>query len=272
METDNSKNTKPASPRTFIDGETGEKLELQPVEENVDNNFYKIFLYKFEKTLGGIMNQKMQLVLWLIKHMSSSNELRYSYREIEAASGISYKTVARTIQQLKKNDFLCGSGKMLIINPDVVFRGKYSQRGRVRDRYSRARDEENASPKKKTKALPLDVRESVEKQIEQLQKEIGRLKKKRDYLELNLLIPDDDSSNTMAQQEVGKEAPQNPVSPDNKAIQETGDKPPQNPDSYSSVPAQPDDNEELPFAVGPEYPVKETPLFLFGRPEAEGKV
>lgn len=113
---------------TVSKDEKGREYHLKGAKPNTDVDFYKIYLSRFSRTLDGIMNQKMKLVLWLIRKMTLKNELKYSYREIARLSGISYQTVADTIKTLIEDDFMRRNGKTLMVNPYAVFRGKLDEK------------------------------------------------------------------------------------------------------------------------------------------------
>ena len=133
-------------------------------------DLYKIKHCKFSRTLYGIMNQKMKLVLWLIRKMTLTNELKYSYREIARLSGISYQTVAETIKTLIEDDFMRRNDKTLMVNPNAVFRGRLDLKTAACKTYNKIRnqpekedgeqdkDEEAEAPgkgqKRKTKKEP----------------------------------------------------------------------------------------------------------------------
>ena len=114
---------------TYTDTSTGATL---------DRNFYKIFLKNFLKAMGAINSRKAQVAYWIIENLNSQNELKYTYRQIAAMTGISYQTVARTIRTLLDMDFLRKSGKYLMVNPDIIFKGKNTQREHALKRYEDA--------------------------------------------------------------------------------------------------------------------------------------
>lgn len=154
---DRLKNTMPEAPQMYMNMDTQEKLLLQSVEKQSDQNFHKIFLKPFKETLKDVKSQKLELVLWIIEHMSWKNELDYSYREIAGESGISYQTVAATMKSLHENNFLCKRKWKIIVNPNVVFKGGLDKRRYVWDNYKKlkeqlVKDEENRKKNKEEKA------------------------------------------------------------------------------------------------------------------------
>lgn len=126
---------------TVLKDENGREYHLKGAKPNMDVDFYKIYLSRFSRTLDGIMNQKMKLVLWLIRKMSLKNELKYSYREIARLSGISYQTVAETIKTLIEDDFMRRNDKTLMVNPYAVFRGTFTEKNILYDKYKNIKNQ-----------------------------------------------------------------------------------------------------------------------------------
>lgn len=151
-------NKKPIT--TVVEDAKGTKYQLRPLIPNTDVDFYKIYLSKFSRTLDGIMNQKMKLVLWLIRKMTLKNELKYSYREIAKLSGISYQTVAETIKALIKDDFIRRNGKMLVVNPNAVFRGRLDKKNEAEKYYNSLKQ----PPKKKEEETEQETEKEAEKE------------------------------------------------------------------------------------------------------------
>ena len=147
---------------TVVKDTEGTEYQLRPLIPNTDVDFYKIYLSKFSRTLDGVMNQKMKLVLWLIRKMTLKNELKYSYREIARLSGISYQTVAETIKSLIEDDFIRRNGKTLMVNPNAVFRGRLDKKAEAWNFYSKLKQ----APKKRKKRQG----EEPEKELEELDK------------------------------------------------------------------------------------------------------
>ena len=136
-----TKDEKKAPITTLVKDAEGTEYHLRPLRPNTDVDFYKIYLSKFSRTLDGIMNQKMKLVLWLIRKMTLTNELKYSYREIARLSGISYQTVAETIKTLIEDDFMRRNDKTLMVNPNAVFRGRLDLKTAACKTYNKIRNQ-----------------------------------------------------------------------------------------------------------------------------------
>ncbi len=178
-----AKDDKKAPITTVVKDADGAEYQLRPLNPNTDVDFYKIYLSRFSKTLDGIMNQKMKLVLWLIKKMTLTNELKYSYREIAKQSGISYQTVAETMQTLIEDDFIRRNGKTLMVNPDAVFRGRLDKRIQAQAFYykikpaKKNRKKKQEPEQKQEQGKDSEQQQEQEKEPEQEQKQEKKLKK-----------------------------------------------------------------------------------------------
>ena len=170
--TSSKKKTKVLGKESFVNVLTGEYIEMDVVETEVketDSNFYKIWLTGFLASLDVISNKKVKIAFWIVEHINKDNQLTYSYRQIADKTGISYHTIADTVKELKDADFLRQDGKVLIVNPDYLFKGSASRRANILHRYFNAEtgDEE------------LDAK----KRIDNLNKTISNLITKREMLE-----------------------------------------------------------------------------------------
>jgi hypothetical protein len=121
--------------KTLVDPDTGETYPMQiNVVEDRDFNFHKIWFQHFVNGVDGIANQKLRLAFWIIDNLNQVNELTMTQRAISEKSGISYETVNRTIKALCKKDktgvaFLQKiNGGAYRVNPEVIFKGSYSNR------------------------------------------------------------------------------------------------------------------------------------------------
>lgn len=106
-----------------------------------DKGFHKVFMENFLPVMGPISNKKSQVVFWVIDHLSKNNEFKYTYREIARKTNISYQTVAITMRALIDADFLRKSGKVLILNPNIIFKGRYKSRRYVQTMFDEQRSD-----------------------------------------------------------------------------------------------------------------------------------
>lgn len=147
-----------------------------------DRNFHKVFMKDFRETLKGIESQKFKVVLFLMEKMTPLNEVMSTYQEIAAGAKTSYQTVVRTIEMLEKDNFLCHKGKVLLVNPNVVFRGRYESRAYVLDAYREAR-KENGTPKKEEMDKLNKELSDVKDKLKKAQETVISLKEEKRKLE-----------------------------------------------------------------------------------------
>lgn len=164
----------------FINSVTGELVEMEVVESEVANkdfNFHKLFLKDFIATFELVGNKKTKLCYWIIDNINRENMLTYSYRQIAEKTGISYDTVAKTMKILLNADFLRKHGKVLIVNPDIIFKGTYARRCNILNMYRTAQTGE----KKANNQIRINqIRETIAgltKQLEKLEAEEAGSKK-----------------------------------------------------------------------------------------------
>lgn len=184
-----------------VEDEDGDKAQAS----SMDKNFYKIYFPYFTRYLDGIINQKMKLVLWLIRHMSIANELKYSYREIAKLSGISYQTVAETMKTLMEKDFIRRTNeKTLMINPKAVFRGRIDKKMGAWKTYKDLAAPGTSKNKQKSGPSIKDTK-VLNKELSELKEKKNRLQSEINALELQLLFTDrekqEDSAGQTSEQE-----------------------------------------------------------------------
>lgn len=131
-----SKNTKPSVKWDKWENlETGEVRHFKTTdyraEGEIDSDFHKVFMKDFLRVMEKVGDQKIKCICYIIKSLTPDNRVTYSYRQIAARAGVSYQTVARTISALIDEDFLRRSDKELIVNPDILFKGRHGRRIKV---------------------------------------------------------------------------------------------------------------------------------------------
>lgn len=125
----------------YVNVNTGELREMQVIESTEDNkdfNFHKLFMRDFIRAIDIVSNKKTKICYWIIDNINKDNQLLYSYRQISEITGISYSVVAETVKALLDADFLRKHGKVLIVNPDIVFKGSAIRRANILHTYSQA--------------------------------------------------------------------------------------------------------------------------------------
>ena len=125
----------------YVNVNTGELREMQVIESTEDNkdfNFHKLFMRDFIRAIDIVSNKKTKICYWIIDNINKDNQLLYSYRQISEITGISYSVVAETVKALLDADFLRKHGKVLIVNPDIIFKGSAIGRANILHTYSQA--------------------------------------------------------------------------------------------------------------------------------------
>ena len=184
-------NTKIIGKEHYINASTGELMEMdviESIEKDVDSNFYKLFMKDFLYAMDIVSNQKSKvaywiiytlslhdalpiLAYWIIDHLQKDNMFVYSYRQVAEMTGISYQTVAATIKALKDADFLRQEGKLLIVNPAIIFKGTAARRANVLHRYAQAESGDKQLDRQQRISNLSQTIENLQKQLKQLQME-----------------------------------------------------------------------------------------------------
>ncbi|MCU9810159.1 replication/maintenance protein RepL [Paraclostridium sp. AKS46] len=131
-----SKKQKYIGSKILIDPKTGEEypIQLNAIEDR-DFNFHKVWLQNFIMSMDSIANQKLKLAFWIIENLNKENMLVMTQRKIAEKTGISLRTVSKTIRLLCEPEeagtpsFLqkINSGAYRV-NPNVLFKGSYKNR------------------------------------------------------------------------------------------------------------------------------------------------
>ncbi len=121
----------------YINKTTGEIEEFQVVEiEERDANFQKIWVGHILSAIDEISNAKMKLLFFLLKEaVKLDNIVPMTTDEISKKSGVSKATVVRTLQILEKHDIIKRKTGVVMLNPNVIFKGGYGKRMNVLMKY-----------------------------------------------------------------------------------------------------------------------------------------
>lgn len=109
-------------------------MQMNVIEER-DFNFHKVWLQNLIMSMESIANQKLKLAFWIIDNLNKENMLVMTQRVIAEKTGISLPTVSKTIKLLcepKEKESIpflqkVNSGAYRV-NPNVLFKGSYSNR------------------------------------------------------------------------------------------------------------------------------------------------
>lgn len=123
--------------RRLIDADTGEEIQTQVVERSVgDAGFHKVWLHHILEIVDEVGNAKMQVLMWLLTHADTNNQIFATYDEIAAGSGVCARTVANLMRALKAANVITETRRTLWrLNPSVVFQGSHDRRMNVLIRY-----------------------------------------------------------------------------------------------------------------------------------------
>ena len=126
-------------PLNEIDLETGEvKTTIAQVCKPIikDYNFHKIFLENFWHCFSKISNSKATILFYLLLHCDNKNKINITYNELIEKTGCSLQTVSKTINSLKKTNFLKFHNGTYMINPDIISNCDSKKRRILKDKYN----------------------------------------------------------------------------------------------------------------------------------------
>lgn len=142
-----SKRQKFVGCKVLTDLKTGEEYPVQVnVVEDRDFNFHKVWLKNLIMAMEELANQKLSLAFWIIQNLDSRNRLIATFESMSEETGISNGTVASTMRILQKGNppFLVKiRNGVYQVNPDVLFKGRHSNRMGVCFEYRQNLDRPN---------------------------------------------------------------------------------------------------------------------------------
>lgn len=125
-----SKKQRLVGQKILVDPETGEAIPFAINQlEDRDFNFTKVWLQNLIHSLDEISNQKLRLAFWIVDNLDTNNKLTMTQRQMAEKSGMSVKTVSRTVQALCEGGFLQRiNGGAYRVNPNVLYKGSHKNR------------------------------------------------------------------------------------------------------------------------------------------------
>lgn len=128
----------------YVNTSTGEVEEFQVLRiDDADANFSKIWLGHVLAAVDQIGNAKMRVLMHVISRRNpSTNTLIATTQEIAEAVGVSKKTVIETLKALETADVVRRKSGVVMLNPDVVFKGPRGGRLKVLLDYGQWKQEE----------------------------------------------------------------------------------------------------------------------------------
>jgi len=136
-----SRKVKVIGKETYINQQTGEVQEFNVVDiEDRDANFQKLWLGHILEAIQELGNAKMQVLMYLLsKRNPATNMVIATQQEIAEATGVHKNTVWATIKALTAHNIVTprkGIPGVVMLNPDVIFKGGRGSRLNVLLRYS----------------------------------------------------------------------------------------------------------------------------------------
>jgi hypothetical protein len=97
--------------------------------EDCDANFQKIWLSHILMAIDEIGNSKMKVLNYLLRNRyPGNNTLNKTVREIVKETGTSLQTVNLTLKALEEHNIIRRKTGVIILNPDVIFKGRHKHR------------------------------------------------------------------------------------------------------------------------------------------------
>ena len=159
--------------RTLIDPETGESFDVgQMAVTEADANFSKIWVANILMAIEEFSSASMELLFWLVKKTEETrgtNTIAMTIREIANETNKSTQTVHRVLKILERNDVIRRKTGVVIVNPEVVYKGTHQGRMNVLMTY---RTVENP---------PLEE-ENIEARIDRRMAQLQRIGDQYEYL------------------------------------------------------------------------------------------
>lgn len=130
---------KAISSEQYINGKTGDVETFHVIRvEPSDHDFSKIWIGLILDAIQEVGNAKMIVLTFLLANRQlNSNMIVMTNQEIAYRTSVSVKTVQSTIAILIKHNIIYRKVKgVLILNPDVIFKGGHDSRMKVLIEYN----------------------------------------------------------------------------------------------------------------------------------------
>lgn len=129
----------------YLNQATGEIEQFNIIEEHdQDFNFEKIWLGHLLQSLDVLGNAKIKVLNYLLANKNSDNQIIATQRVLAERVGVSLPVVNETIKKLVDSNAISKvSSGVLMLNPEIVFRGNHKKRMNVLLRYNKINTFEN---------------------------------------------------------------------------------------------------------------------------------
>jgi len=134
----------------YLNQATGEIEQFNIIEEHdQDFNFEKIWLGHLLQSLDVLGNAKIKVLNYLLANKNSDNQIIATQRVLAEKVGVSLPVVNETIKKLVDSNAISKvSSGVLMLNPEVVFKGNHKKRMNILLRYNKSNTFENESENK----------------------------------------------------------------------------------------------------------------------------
>lgn len=141
-----------------------DEIDESYVEED-DFGFIKIWLAHMDYIVYMLGGSKIKVLFFIFKNMDKNrNTLCMTQQQMVKKTGLGYNTVNTALKKLREYDYVRSKNGVYMVNPELIFRGKYSKRMYVRKNYLQFDNENNcikhihkgsSCKMKKTKRVPV---------------------------------------------------------------------------------------------------------------------
>ncbi len=141
------KKVKVTGQQDYINANTGEieTMNVSSIEER-DANFHKVWLKDTFGSFSALGNKKVQVLSFLLENMDRENKICMTQRQMATKSKISVDTIRKTIQILKKANFIISVNLGVYqINPEKIYKGGKSARQDTLHKYLQSSNTEDKS-------------------------------------------------------------------------------------------------------------------------------
>lgn len=126
--------------RRLVDQDTGELIEVDQITKRAlgQKQFWKIYLMDFLQVLGGFEYKQLDVLIYILEHTDSgTNTFIGTYRGVAEKVGVSYDTVARTINLLMKKNFLMKvQNGVYQVSPAIMMKGSEHKKSLLLNYYA----------------------------------------------------------------------------------------------------------------------------------------
>lgn len=129
------------------DLDTGEVIEVDQITKRAlgQKQFWKIYLMDFLQVLGGFEYKQLDVLIYILEHTEAANNTFIgTYRSLEKSVGVSFSTVARTVNLLISKGFMKKiANGVYQISPQIMMKGSEHKKSILLNYYETEESEES---------------------------------------------------------------------------------------------------------------------------------